>query len=801
MSNSEPAPIARLFAAAVVAARSGDKYNAALLLDQVEQVRLHAGERHGVAELQLLQALRARYALATAETQQLTPRSQNVLHREASSTPGVSVVSCCMNRSENLVQALPTWLAHKRIDEILIVDWSSSVEVAQRLREAGICDERIRIIRVVDEPRWILSYAFNLGFRHAKRDLILKLDADITLKPNFFERNIIKERIFIAGNWEAAEKGQEHINGFFFVHRSDLLRIKGFNEYITTYGWDDDDIYARLQESGIQRVCVDTKSIYHIPHDDAQRLGGATSGQENAFAQLHGDTLFKIRSNRYIATVTPRWNGDRVFAPFELLREESGYMEVRRQTNSMPHLVSEDIRKDSEYYATVELLSWRVGPSAYHLSRQSLYRLLKLKRLEEISQFDVDVCLCGSGAEEKLRRHSLYVVISATSGHDLVGEVAELISTELRETDVAIFVRGASSKLVDDFVARLAMPAARLARWVRETGLTKLAKLDATGLRAQVCQGPGALLTVSDDMLQSLPRPHLTDTHPTAPNVYIKRSRLYIDVQHGLGNRLRAWGSAAAAARATGRELVVLWAADHHCDCRLRDLFDYDGAFVEHADELPTNLRRYNYMEIEPNAVKGEAIDLNDQADVLVRSAYVLTHPASQWEAENVEIRRLKPTAEVMDLVRGVSLPNGCVGAHVRMEAGKGLDHNSYDAAKNWSAESHEQIHYWRSQSHYSAFLRRLDELISKQPETQIFLATDLPENYEVFQQCYGERLRYLRRNLYDRSREQLVYALADALLLSRCSKLLGSTWSSFSELAMRLSSSFSSAEMSGKDF
>jgi hypothetical protein len=135
------------------------------------------------------------------------------------------------------------------------------------------------------------------------------------------------------------------------------------------------------------------------------------------------------------------------------------------------------------------------------------------------------------------------------------------------------------------------------------------------------------------------------------------------------------------------------------------------------------------------------------------------------------------------------------------MEAGKGLDHNSYDAAKNWSAESHEQIHYWRSQSHYSAFLRRLDELISKQPETQIFLATDLPENYEVFQQCYGERLRYLRRNLYDRSREQLVYALADALLLSRCSRLLGSTWSSFSELAMRISTTLEAVEMSGKDF
>jgi hypothetical protein len=151
--------------------------------------------------------------------------------------------------------------------------------------------------------------------------------------------------------------------------------------------------------------------------------------------------------------------------------------------------------------------------------------------------------------------------------------------------------------------------------------------------------------------------------------------------------------------------------------------------------------------------------------------------------------------------VDGVRLPAACVGAHVRMEAGKGLDHNAYDSAQNWSAESHEQIHYWRAKSHYSAFLRRLDKLVSEQPEMRIFLATDLPENYAAFQQCYGERLHYLQRNVYDRSREQLVYALADALLLSRCSRLLGSTWSSFSELAMRISTTLSAVEMSGKDF
>jgi hypothetical protein len=134
------------------------------------------------------------------------------------------------------------------------------------------------------------------------------------------------------------------------------------------------------------------------------------------------------------------------------------------------------------------------------------------------------------------------------------------------------------------------------------------------------------------------------------------------------------------------------------------------------------------------------------------------------------------------------------------MQAGKGLDHNTYDSVENWSTDSHEQIHYWREKSHYSVFLERIDELINESPDIKLFLATDLPETYKVFQEYYGERLTYLSRDCYDRSAAQIQYALADVILLSRCTKLLGSTWSSFSELAIRLGS-FESIEMSGKDF
>ena len=138
---------------------------------------------------------------------------------------------------------------------------------------------------------------------------------------------------------------------------------------------------------------------------------------------------------------------------------------------------------------------------------------------------------------------------------------------------------------------------------------------------------------------------------------------------------------------------------------------------------------------------------------------------------------------------------------HVRMEAGEGLDNNTYDSVENWTEEGHEQIHFWREKSHFSHFLKRIDQISQSQPKIGVFLATDLPETYACFSDYYGNRVVYLERNKYDRSAAQLKCALADCLLLSQCSHFLGSTWSSFSELAMRLSKTHLSSEMSGKDF
>lgn len=281
------------------------------------------------------------------------------------------------------------------------------------------------------------------------------------------------------------------------------------------------------------------------------------------------------------------------------------------------------------------------------------------------------------------------------------------------------------------------------------------------------------------------------------------RSTIYLDAQHGLGNRLRAIASAATIAKKTNRNLVIVWEPDHHCDCRLSDLFEYGGAVLEQSfisDAVQSGIKTFNYMEVEEGAEKDAFLEPSLTGDIYVRSAYPINSPLTSWRDENNFLRSLKPNESVASLVSEVS-KDYKLGVHVRMVGGRNAEHLSYEATSNWTEEGHEKIDFWRGKSHYSNFVKRIDENLATKRYRNFFLAADNPEAYQFFRGKYGDRVLALRRDKYDRSVEQLRYALADAILLSRSSLLLGSNWSSFTELAVRLSPHKLKLELSGVDF
>lgn len=178
----------------------------------------------------------------------------------------------------------------------------------------------------------------------------------------------------------------------------------------------------------------------------------------------------------------------------------------------------------------------------------------------------------------------------------------------------------------------------------------------------------------------------------------------------------------------------------------------------------------------------------------------MLNSPESDCRVENDFLQQLKPVEAVQNLVSSVRSPND-VAVHVRMAGGDGFEHLPYEMPGNWKKSSHKKIARWRRKSHFSNFMARIDQLDEDGRAERIFLAADHAEAYDEFRRRYGDRVACLPRKLYDRSTEQLMYALADALLLGRAPLLLGSNWSSFTELAQRLSAQQMHVETSGRDF
>ena len=185
--------------------------------------------------------------------------------------PGVSLLTCCMNRNDNLKTSLESWLEVDGVDEIIIVDWSSDTPVWSMLPD-DTKGKTIKLVAAMDQPRWILSHAFNLGACFATKQNLLKIDADIILPKNFLINHPLKENEFYRGDWKLARnKNELHLNGQIYCKLQDFWKVNGYHEGITTYGYDDSDLYNRIEKMGATPLNFNYDSIEHIVTDDIKR--------------------------------------------------------------------------------------------------------------------------------------------------------------------------------------------------------------------------------------------------------------------------------------------------------------------------------------------------------------------------------------------------------------------------------------------------------------------------------------------------------------------------------------------------
>lgn len=196
----------------------------------------------------------------------------------------MTIIFSCMNRNENLIRSIESWVdSHNFIKEIIVVDWSSKKPLIENdYLKKLVIEKKIKIIRVDNEKYFSLAKSYNLAASNASSKIILKLDADYVLKDRRWMDHIQNQVLGIEGisnNGKLSEyfiRGDHMFSlcytGFLLINKENFLM---YNENMEGYGHDDIELYERTKKQFVnlkEIIFFNIKDyIYHISHSDEER--------------------------------------------------------------------------------------------------------------------------------------------------------------------------------------------------------------------------------------------------------------------------------------------------------------------------------------------------------------------------------------------------------------------------------------------------------------------------------------------------------------------------------------------------
>ena len=298
---------------------------------------------------------------------------------------------------------------------------------------------------------------------------------------------------------------------------------------------------------------------------------------------------------------------------------------------------------------------------------------------------------------------------------------------------------------------------------------------------------------------------------PETPKKY-----LYVQVSHGLGNRLRAYASAAALAKKCGRKLGLVWIPDIHLNATFHELFDnavhvLSESFLDSAYSSP-DFVVYDYITHPVDWRKRQPVLDKKYANkhIYVYTAYsVVGTTKTQLSDFSRELQLLKPSMGVDFHIRrfektlrsqlGISL-HDLVGVHIRMQSDLSKDipgiervNPSDPAALTNRMLATAQV---RKSCHFSYFIDFIRQEVVRDKSQLFYIASDSMMAIKSLRSAINanniitmnETMQSMCFSEHGRARGCMEFALAELYVLFRSKELVLSLESSYSEVAQKYS-------------
>lgn len=200
-----------------------------------------------------------------------------------------------MNRLHHLQETLPKNLQDCTTNnniEFVILDYNSSDGLENWMRNNfHSFSSKVNYYKTSEPSYYNRSHSRNMAFRLASGDIVCNLDADNYSGKGFAEyiEDVFKhnQSIFVVPQ----DENLSDTFGKICMTKTDFIQIRGYDEAIKGYGFEDNDIKNRLLNLGLTQIGFKRQEFLEaISHSEEERI-------KNEFTYNHLHALFVEKIN------------------------------------------------------------------------------------------------------------------------------------------------------------------------------------------------------------------------------------------------------------------------------------------------------------------------------------------------------------------------------------------------------------------------------------------------------------------------------------------------------------------------